>query len=46
MPRRSFLRKSYFQAADKVEADGLNSWPAQIVHCDWHPGNMLFRIAK
>jgi homoserine kinase type II len=41
-----FLRQAYYQAADKVEADGLNQWPAQIVHCDWHPGNMLFRHRK
>jgi Ser/Thr protein kinase RdoA (MazF antagonist) len=41
-----FLRASYLQAADKVEAAGLSSWPPQIVHCDWHPGNMLFRHRK
>ena len=22
---------------------GWTSWPKQIVHADWHPGNMLFR---
>ena len=22
---------------------GLPAWPVQIVHSDWHPGNMLFR---
>jgi len=27
-------------AADKL---GLQQWQAQIVHGDWHPGNMLFR---
>jgi Ser/Thr protein kinase RdoA (MazF antagonist) len=41
-----FLRKAYFQAAEKVEAAGLSQWPVQIVHCDWHPGNMLFRHRK
>jgi Ser/Thr protein kinase RdoA (MazF antagonist) len=41
-----FLRGSYLDAADKVEAGGLNQWPSQIVHCDWHPGNMLFRHRK
>jgi Ser/Thr protein kinase RdoA (MazF antagonist) len=41
-----FLRASYLQAADKVEAGGLSQWPSQIVHCDWHPGNMLFRHRK
>ncbi len=42
----NFLRGSYVQAAEKVEAAGLSQWPAQIVHCDWHPGNMLFRHRK
>jgi Ser/Thr protein kinase RdoA (MazF antagonist) len=41
-----FLRKTYLETAKKVEAAGLNQWPAQIVHCDWHPGNMLFRHRK
>ena len=22
---------------------GIDNWPKQIVHADWHPGNMLFR---
>jgi homoserine kinase type II len=26
-----------------AESAGLNNWPRQIVHADWHPGNMLFR---
>jgi Ser/Thr protein kinase RdoA (MazF antagonist) len=26
-----------------VESLGLETWPRQIVHADWHPGNMLFR---
>jgi Ser/Thr protein kinase RdoA (MazF antagonist) len=42
----SFLRGAYIQAAEKVDAAGLNQWPSQIVHCDWHPGNMLFRNRK
>jgi Ser/Thr protein kinase RdoA (MazF antagonist) len=33
----------YRGAGDKVEALGIESWPRQIVHADWHPGNMLFR---
>jgi Ser/Thr protein kinase RdoA (MazF antagonist) len=41
-----FLRESYLRAAEKVDAAGLNQWPPQIVHCDWHPGNMLFRNRK
>jgi homoserine kinase type II len=39
------LRKTYDAAADAVDAQGLAEWPKQITHCDWHPGNMLFRGA-
>lgn len=38
-----FLSKSYRHAADMVEGLGLENWPKQIVHADWHPGNMLYR---
>jgi Ser/Thr protein kinase RdoA (MazF antagonist) len=38
-----FLRESYRHAAQMVESLGLDRWPKQIVHADWHPGNMLFR---
>ncbi len=38
----AFLRDAYIQAALKVNAAGLRDWPIQIVHSDWHPGNMLF----
>ncbi len=37
------LKEVYLEAAATVEKAGLPSWPQQIVHCDWHPGNMLFR---
>ncbi len=37
------LREAYVQAADKTNKMGILNWPLQIVHCDWHPGNMLFR---
>ena len=42
----SFLQGAYREASEKVDAAGLNEWPTQIVHCDWHPGNMLFRHRK
>lgn len=42
----NFLRQAYVEAAERVNKAGLNEWPAQIVHCDWHPGNMLFRQRK
>lgn len=39
----NFLLESYRYAADEVEQMGIETWPRQIVHADWHPGNMLFR---
>src|SRR5690606_23064730 len=38
----SGLYDLYEQAADRVSEAGFHDWPAQIVHADWHPGNMLF----
>jgi homoserine kinase type II len=38
-----YLHKSYRKAAETVDDLGLDNWPKQIVHADWHPGNMLFR---
>ncbi|MGB2819744.1 MAG: phosphotransferase [Phycisphaerae bacterium] len=38
-----YLKESYRSCADEVNELGLRSWQAQIVHGDWHPGNMLFR---
>lgn len=37
------LMDHYRGSAEAVEKLGLESWPRQIVHADWHPGNMLFR---
>src|SRR5688572_2334861 len=39
----TFLLESYRYSADMVEQMGIDTWPKQIVHADWHPGNMLFR---
>ena len=41
-----YLHTSYNAAAMKVNELGLPDWPMQIVHSDWHPGNMLFRGAE
>ena len=41
-----FLHHSYRDAMKRVEAGGLSEWPKQIVHSDWHPGNMLFRGSR
>lgn len=38
-----FLHTSYNEAAMRVNEMGLSDWPMQIIHSDWHPGNMLFR---
>ena len=37
------LAESYRFCAEQASQAGLPSWPEQIVHGDWHPGNMLFR---
>ena len=39
----NFLLDSYRHAGRSAEKLGMESWPKQIVHADWHPGNMLFR---
>lgn len=36
------LRRTYSHAAKAVNALGMSQWKPQIVHSDWHPGNMLF----
>ena len=37
------LQAFYDDAVQRVEGEGMLDWPRQIVHSDWHPGNMLFR---
>jgi Ser/Thr protein kinase RdoA (MazF antagonist) len=39
----TFLFNSYHKAAEVVQSMGIDNWPRQICHADWHPGNMLFR---
>jgi homoserine kinase type II len=39
----NFLLESYNRSAEEVDRLGLENWPKQIAHADWHPGNMLFR---
>jgi homoserine kinase type II len=36
------VKKAYKKAADAVNEIGMPKWEAQIVHSDWHPGNMIF----
>ena len=38
----SMLYEAYENAAERVNEAGFYDWPVQIVHADWHPGNMLF----
>jgi homoserine kinase type II len=38
-----FLMDSYKSAWKQADEQGLERWPKQIVHADWHPGNMLYR---
>jgi Ser/Thr protein kinase RdoA (MazF antagonist) len=42
----SELGRLYGQASEQVNALGFDAWPHQIVHGDWHPGNMLFAAGK
>ncbi|MGB7161135.1 MAG: phosphotransferase [Tepidisphaeraceae bacterium] len=43
VPVLSSLLDAYHKGAEQVEQQGMETWPKQIVHADWHPGNMLFR---
>lgn len=38
----SGLFDAYENAAERVNDAGEPDWPRQVVHADWHPGNMLF----
>ena len=38
-----YIEEAYDNCARQAEALGLSRWAVQIVHGDWHPGNMLFR---
>lgn len=37
------LFEAYDHAAERVQRIGGGQLPTQIVHADWHPGNLLFR---
>jgi len=42
-PAAEELLAAYERAAEEAERLGLLEWETQIVHSDWHPGNMLFK---
>jgi homoserine kinase type II len=42
----SQVAQAYSRAAREVESRGIGTWPRQVVHADWHPGNMLFLADK
>ncbi len=38
-----YLGETYKSCSHRCNELGLKDWPDQIVHGDWHPGNMLFK---
>ncbi|MDX2114929.1 MAG: phosphotransferase [Planctomycetota bacterium] len=40
------LASIYSAAAEHARRAGLDHWPPQLIHGDWHPGNLLFRAGK
>jgi Ser/Thr protein kinase RdoA (MazF antagonist) len=40
------LMSVYNASSVRVNQEGFDSWPQQVVHGDWHPGNMLFDKGK
>jgi homoserine kinase type II len=42
VPLCDTLARSYDQAAARVRDLGLAGWPRQVIHCDYHPGNLIF----
>ena len=39
----AFLRETYDKCAEGADACGLRRLDVQVVHGDWHPGNLLFQ---
>ncbi len=41
-----WLFEAYETASEAAREAGLEKWPEQVIHGDWHPGNMLFKDNK
>ncbi|MEP0842035.1 MAG: phosphotransferase, partial [Phycisphaerae bacterium] len=39
----SALFDMYENACERVNDGRFADWPSQVIHADWHPGNMLFQ---
>lgn len=37
------LAARYAEAGERASTLGYDGWPKQVVHGDWHPGNVVFR---
>ncbi|QDU35181.1 homoserine kinase [Poriferisphaera corsica] len=40
------LEEDYLSAGLKGKLLGMDDWPTQVVHSDWHPGNLLYRRGR
>lgn len=40
------LRVRYDRSSDRVNRFGFTSWKRQVIHGDWHPGNLLFHEGR
>jgi Ser/Thr protein kinase RdoA (MazF antagonist) len=41
-----WLAKAYAEASRRVTEGGWAEWPKQVIHGDWHSGNLIFRGQK
>jgi Ser/Thr protein kinase RdoA (MazF antagonist) len=40
------LTSLYSRATHRADEAGLRDWPEQVIHADWHPGNLHFEGAS
>lgn len=41
-----WIARRYVSSREQVSALGFDRWPVQVIHSDWHPGNMLFQGSR